>query len=108
MPFVGSKVNAAVTADKSWDERLRAGYQRFITDFRMTHTVTFNFGPGTGIADAEYAMKGYGTRVERLALGRAYSWRPEPRLAIVGFPEHLETNRHWHSRTCSSRRSGFG
>jgi hypothetical protein len=49
-----------------------------------------------GYYDAIYKMKGWCTRIERIANGRNWYRFTTDRLAVVAFPEHLETNRHWH------------
>ena len=75
---------------------LRIAYDCFIQDFQPTQTVTFNFGPWVSCPVAHYRMKGYACRIERIANGRNWHRLYEPRLAIVGFPEHLDKNPHWH------------
>jgi hypothetical protein len=77
--------------------RLRAEYLAFIMALEPSHFVTFNFGYTVKPLDAFPRMKGACCAVERRALGRLfYKHRRKKRLIVLGFPEHFDTNMHWH------------
>lgn len=83
---------------------VKESYKAWIAEFGMTHTLTFNFANQVGPKEARYKMKGFCGRIERAALGRYYYRRNEPRLGVVGFPEHMDSNPHWH---CVVRAEGM-
>jgi len=79
-------------------ERLRQTYRQWLESLGITHFVTFNFGYRIGPYSAEYAMKGFCGRLERMAFGRNYAKRRcEDRLVMIGFLERADQNPHWHA-----------
>jgi hypothetical protein len=78
--------------------RLRKAYIDWLLSLEPTYFVTFNFGYKVSAATANYAIKGLCGQIERLALGRNYTkHRGSHRLVAVGFPEHPDSNPHWHA-----------
>jgi hypothetical protein len=75
---------------------IRKGYIELIAQILPTHTITFNFGPWVSTGFAHHCMKGFCGRIERVALGRGYYKMSIGRLIVLGFPEHLDKNPHWH------------
>ncbi len=78
--------------------RLRDAFEEMLTRQRINFFITFNFGYRIKPEIALDRMKGFCASLERKALGRNWHKHPEKdRLFVMGFPEHLDVNPHWHA-----------
>jgi hypothetical protein len=77
--------------------RITLAFGEFIDQIRASHFITFNFGYLVRPQDALPRMKFFCTKLERAALGRNWAkCRGEGRLIVIGFPERIDLNPHWH------------
>ena len=88
----------ATEPTQNQQERLRHAYQELIRHVRPNVFLTFNFGYLIAPLNAHDRMKGFCAALERKAHGRNYTKRGNRhRLLVVGFPERLKLNPHWHA-----------
>jgi hypothetical protein len=74
----------------------RAAYREWLPSLRPTHELTFNFGTRVLPVTAHAKMLKVCKWVEERGLGRRWYTKSSGRLIVIGFPEHLDTNTHWH------------
>ena len=78
--------------------RIRDAYRNFIFRLNASHFITFNFGCQIRPDSASVLMDVFCCKLERRAHGRNWNKYPaNKRITLVGFPEHLDSNRHWHA-----------
>lgn len=63
---------------------------------KWTHFLTLNINDKSNYAAAEKLLKRFHQRVDRSLLGPKYFQRPERRLLLIAFPEHVAENFHYH------------
>lgn len=79
-------------------KRVRDGYRELISEQAVNYFITFNFGYMITPSVALDRMKGFCTALERKGLGHQWYKRPaRKRLFMIGFPERLDLNPHWHA-----------
>ena len=65
------------------------------TDFDFAFTANFN--RETTLASAERVLRRWGRDINRKVLGRRWRFaKRHERLLVIGFPEHPDTNLHYH------------
>jgi hypothetical protein len=75
---------------------LRDAYEQWGIDMRPTHEVTFNFETRITPASADAKMMRLCKWAEERGLGRRWSSKSADRLVVLGFPENMDSNTHWH------------
>src|SRR4051794_1890781 len=76
--------------------QFRTNCMRMIGDIDPNYEITFNFGTKIDPITAACRIEEWCKRIERKAFGKRWYKKTDDRLLLVGFPEHLETNPHWH------------
>jgi hypothetical protein len=88
---------------------VRAAYVQWLDDLEPTHEMTFNFNRSATMEDAHGRLKKYCCMIERKAFGRKWHKKvipPDQRLILIAFPEHLDTNTHFHGFACAPDKLG--
>ena len=75
---------------------VRKGVEQWMHDPRWTHFLTLCENRETTLSAAERHFRTFCACVDECFLGRRYSSKPDLRQLIVVFPEHLESNLHFH------------
>lgn len=77
--------------------RLRQAAIEFLMSREFTYFPTFNFNRTTTLEEGRRKIREWHARFDRKLLGSKWSKTPEAeRTFFIGFPEHLESNLHYH------------
>ncbi|HEU5047675.1 MAG TPA: hypothetical protein VFT64_07520 [Rickettsiales bacterium] len=82
--------------------RLRGALTDWLASLPSDYYVTFNFNTHTTLASGRTTLKRFHAMLDRKLYGRHFNrMKPDERTLFIAFPEHVESNLHYHALLCS-------